>query len=206
MSQVLIVFILYLGNTAASLTTLRLDTGSISSLADLRGKAVGTWTDYADDTLRYGITATSFPWDTAADEDAMFSALATGEVKALVLDGTLLDYKSATDCAFSTVGEAFNPYDQTTAFPKGFEAPELLTAYNDALVSLQSNGDVQNLVDTYVNAASGLCDELSTSRVAFHQVSGLWILLAGCIGFAGVLLALQVAHAKWVAPRLRASP
>lgn len=202
----LILFTLYLGNTAANLTTVQLDTGSIRSVKDLRGKAVGTWTAYNGTLKRYGITAKLYPWDTTADEDAMFAALSAGEIKALVLDGTLLDNKAATDCSFSVVGGAFELFDQATAFPANFSGAALLKAYDDAMVALQESGDIQTLVSTYVAPAVGLCSGLSTSRVSFSQVAGLWIVLAGCIGLGVLVLALQITHAKLVAPRLRASP
>ncbi|PSC71642.1 glutamate receptor [Micractinium conductrix] len=134
----LILFTLYLGNTAANLTVLQLSTGGISGIESLPGVATGTWTDYVDKLKARGVGAVGYAWDTAADEEAMLQALKSGQVKALVLDAGLMDYVSAIDC------------EVAAAFPSGFNDSSLLTKYNEALVALEDSGEDEQLLNQYV--------------------------------------------------------
>jgi ABC-type amino acid transport substrate-binding protein len=186
----LILYTLYLGNTAANLTLLRIETGGITGVETLRGNAVGTWSDYSDKLQKYGIAPAEYPWDTAADEEAMFDALKTGSVKALVLDTPLMEYIAATDCEVSVVGSSFEAFEQAVAFPKGFNNTALLNRYNEVLVILSDSGEDEQLAATYITPPPSECGELYSAKVTLKQVAGLWILLGVCTGMSLAWLAI----------------
>ena len=160
---------------------------------------MGTDSAYVSQLGRYGIAATSFPWNNLADEEAMYAALRTGEISALVLDGTTLDFHAASNCEFTVLESAFDNFDQATAFPSGFSNPALLDAYNIALERLQEAGASQEVGDAQLLPTDGTCAAGSggevSSAITFRQVTGLWILLAAATALA---LLLVVAHQLYV--------
>lgn len=188
----LILYTLYLGNTAANLTIMRLDTGGIIGIESLPGKAVGTWADYVPKLRKYGVSAAGYPWDNTADEEAMFEALKSGAIRALVLDSALLDYVAATDCDISVVGSSFEQYEQAIAFPKGFNETNnaLMNKIDEVLIQLYDNGADESIAATYVTPPASVCTELYSAKVTLSQVLGLWVILGCCvlIAFAWLLI------------------
>lgn len=90
----------------------------MSDLATLR---VGSWVDYNETLVEYGIKVVPFPWETEEDEQVMLDALVSGEIDALVLDETALRILDANNCS-TIILEGIPPiqvFGQTTAFAKG---------------------------------------------------------------------------------------
>jgi len=90
----------------------------MSDLATLR---VGSWVDYNETLLQYGINVVPFPWESEEDEQVMLDALVSGEIDALVLDETALRILDANNCS-TVLLEGIPPIQvlgQTTAFAKG---------------------------------------------------------------------------------------
>jgi hypothetical protein len=169
-------------------------------VTDLPGKAVATWTDYTENLQKYGIAAASYPWDTVQDEQAMIGALKDGTVKALVLDGSFLDYVSASNCDLTVVGGGFESYEQATAFPAGFTNTALIDEYNKALANLISDGTVAAIGDEQLLPADASCqtsDGLILYAVPFSQVAGLWIMLGASIGVALVFMLFHLIHLRF---------
>ena len=96
----LVLVAIYTANTAANITTFRLSS-SIASLSDLQNgnKVVGTWTGYQAELARRGVKTLGLPWNTAADERAMFQALSNGTLQALVLDRATAEVRGGLSVA-----------------------------------------------------------------------------------------------------------
>ena len=200
---IMILFALYIGYATSNMTTTFLDS-QISSVSDLPGKAVGTWSGYAAQLQKYGIAPSSYPWNDQADEEAMINELKNGTIQALVLDGTLLDYVAATDCDVTVIGSSFDQYEQATAFPKGFNNVVLLNAYNDALANLTDAGVVEELQGQALLPADAPCTSTDSGNivysVTFHQVAGLWVILAIAVGFALIMIGFHIIHVRYTKP------
>jgi len=90
-------------------------------MSDLATLSVGSWVDYNETLLQYGINVVPFPWESEEDEQVMLDALVSGEIDALVLDETALRILDANNCS-TVLLEGIPPIQvlgQTTAFAKG---------------------------------------------------------------------------------------
>ena len=69
-----------------------------------RPQTVGTDSAYVDVLRKFGVNAIDFPWNNLEDEAAMFEALRSGRIAALVLDESFLRYTAASTCNIAIVG------------------------------------------------------------------------------------------------------
>lgn len=194
--SMLILVTLYTANTAANLTATRL-TSTIRSVEDLPGKVVATYDDpvYMSDMTRRGIIPKGYPWETTADEQVMFDAVANGDVDALVLDSYVLEWNAASRCDVQVVGDTWEQYDQAVAFSSAFEDSPVIKEYNKALVQLKTSGDMESLQKQYVDPPEATCKSRgvtdTTASISFMDVAGLWIVLAASVGVALILVLLS---------------
>lgn len=137
----------------------------------------------------------------------MWAALKAGEVRALVLDGTVLNYAAATECSFSVLDGAFEQFDQAAAFPVGFNNTKLLDDYNEALAALQRTGVTQDIGDATLLPDAEECEAVgeTSTGITLRQVSGLWILLAGAVAMAVLLILGQQIYVRYMHQKLLAS-
>ena len=195
---------MYTANLTANLTLDQIKS-DIHGLADLPGKAVGSWSGYADDLKAHNIAITPFKWDSSADEYAMVAALESGYIRALVMPDSTLEILDATNCDTMLVGKQFSQFDQCTAFPPG-SSTAMISAYDAAVISLLHDGGVEALQNRFILVPQAPCktsgvNQVSKSSVSWSEVSGLWILLGGA--FALGLLAVAVYWLwKWAGPRM----
>ncbi|GBF92329.1 glutamate receptor [Raphidocelis subcapitata] len=191
--MMLVLVSLYTAVTSSNLTANRL-TSSITGIYDLPGKKVATWEydDYITDLKRKGVNATGLPWEGEADQIAMFDAVANGNFDALVLEGYVLDYGANSRCDVAVVGDMFNEYEAGMAFPANYSHPELIERINAALLLLKESGDVEELFFKYVNPPAPFCKRTMAAgqgtQIGFRDVVGLWVLLAGGVVAAIVII------------------
>ncbi|GAB4818107.1 hypothetical protein N2152v2_005153 [Parachlorella kessleri] len=94
-------------------------------------------------------------------------------------------------------------YDQGVAFAAGTDRA-LIEAYNRALVPLKQQGTTEALVQQYVSPPPATCKTAAiseTGQVTFSQVSGLWILLAGSVGIAVVMMVVNQVGGRHIASK-----
>lgn len=75
----------YSASLTANLTVSRVK-GGVTGIADLPGKAVGTWDPYVDQLKQYNVFSTPYAWENTEDEKIMVQDLLDRKVVAFVLD------------------------------------------------------------------------------------------------------------------------
>ncbi|PRW59426.1 glutamate receptor [Chlorella sorokiniana] len=182
--------LLYVANTTANVTAFTLKTAA-SDLSKLR--SVGTWEALRGQVPEAGQAEIRYyPWNSIDDEAAMLNALKSGEVQALWMPETFLDYVAASDCSVAVVLDDLIPglpaqlrvpgmFDVAFAFVRGFNNTPLLDKLNAAILALKESQLLDRLVDEELTRPSQ-CNRNSLPRQAaqlgFQQVAGLWVLLA----------------------------
>lgn len=95
----------------------------------------------------------------------------------------------------------FAPTNLAIAFPAGFDNAPLLTAVNEALISLRESGDTRLLEEKYFDIPLPACKEPESlaveSSIHFSQVAGLWIVLGVAVLCGAALAAAYAAHLRW---------
>lgn len=88
------------------------------------------------------------------------------------------------------VGGEWEQYYLGIVFPSGFEDYVMLKEMDRILTELNSNGEMELLVNKYVKPQGASCKQGlvsdTTSKISFQEVAGLWIVLA--IGVVGACL------------------
>ena len=205
---VFILMVMYSANLTANLTINQFKT-DVKGLADLPGKAVGSWTGYQDELLKYNIATMGLPWSGPADELAMIALLKTGVITALVFDTNVLEIHDATDCDTMIVGDAFDMRDQCVAFSSALfrNHSDFTDSFDVSMLSVvHGTGGVEELIDKFIKVAPAECKQNDFSngysQVTLYQVSGLWIILCSSILF-GALIILGFRAWQRIGPKLR---
>ena len=199
----LVIVTLFTASTTANITATRLQT-VIRGIQDLPGKQVATWEGYLPTLQRIGINAIGLPWETSGDELDMMYLIMNGTYQALVLEYNFLQTMTSTSCNLTLVGDKFALSDQAVAFRVGLSNPELINAYNDALIKLRELGDTKALENAYFDAPEIPCkasaitaSEDENMMIVWSQVAGLWIVLGVFLGLSFLLVALHHAHVRF---------
>lgn len=205
--SVFILMAMYTANLTANLTLSQIK-NDIRGLADLPGKAVGSWEGYADDLKRYNLAIYPLPWENVQDEVKMIETLKSGLIRALVMPEQTLALRDATDCGTMLVGKPFMQSDQAHAFPSGSweNSPDLLLEYNQAITEIMMSGGMEELQNRFVTVPEASCktgsvDSEKVAQVEWGEVSGLWIMLAVALG-AGCLIVAMYWLNKWSRAKL----
>ena len=205
---VFILMAMYTANLTANLTLSQIK-NDIHGLADLPGKAVGSWSGYADDLKRYNLAIYPLPWENTADELKMIETLKSGLIRALVMPEQTLALRDATDCGTMLVGKPFMQSDEAHGFPSmTWEGnPDLLLLYNQAILEIMMSGGMEELQNRFVTVPEASCktgalDGEKLSQVKWGQVSGLWIMLGIAFGIGCVMVSLYWIG-QWMRPGLQ---
>ncbi|KAI8466415.1 MAG: hypothetical protein J3K34DRAFT_395609 [Monoraphidium minutum] len=197
----IIVIALYTAGTAARLTAAQLG-GGIRGRDDLKGLAVGTWSEYVDRLHDQGLPAIGMPWDSDADEEAMLDRLRSGELAALVLDRNVADHLAATRCEFAAVGLPFSIGDVVYGLALGLVEP-LRDDLDRAIRAAVQSGVVERYRHLHVlQLAEARCNQRLVSPAAtitLGQVAGLWVMLG-----LSLLAGLAMLGVLWAKRRRRA--
>ena len=123
------------------------DAETYTSLEDLAGETIGvqagtTGADYAQENAPAGTEIKEF-----GEADAMFLALSSGDVEALLQDFPVNAYRATQDPTF-TVTETF-PTGEEYGFGVKKGNTSLLDAINDQLDALHESGDFDAIFATY---------------------------------------------------------
>lgn len=199
----LVIVTLFTASTTANITATRLQT-TIRGIQDLPNKQVATWEGYISVLQRMGINAVGLPWNSNGDEQNMIESVANGTFQALVLEHNFLQKIVGNSCNLTLVGDRFAFYDEAVAFRVNFSNPDLINAYNDALIKLREMGDTKTLEKTYFEPPEPACRSSAVASVedesmmiVWSQVAGLWIVLGVFIGVSFFIVVLHHAHARW---------
>lgn len=205
--SVFILMAMYTANLTANLTLSQIK-NDIRGLADLPGKSVGSWGEYADDLKRYNLAIYPLPWENVNDELKMIETLKSGLIRALVMPEQTLALHDATDCGTMLVGKPFMQSDQAHAFPsRTWEgSDDLLLEYNQAITEIMMLGGMEELQNRFVTVPEASCktgsvDSEKVAQVEWGEVSGLWIMLAVALGLGCLIVALYWAN-KWSRSKL----
>lgn len=189
---VFILMALYSANLTANLTVSQL-TNTIRDVGDLPGRAVASWSGY-EDSLRdkYKVQIIPYPWADVADERKMAEDLVNGLVSAVVLDDSALRSLDADNCDTMIIGQQFDVFDQTVAFPRStWKNTDFMDAFNIRMRQLLQAGEIENLKEEYIDVQLASCktDNVDNqySVVTWKEVSGLWVILGSAVGL-GILL------------------
>ncbi|GBF92328.1 glutamate receptor [Raphidocelis subcapitata] len=192
--MMLVLVSLYTAVTSSNLTANRL-TSAITGLHDLPGKKVLTWEDeyYMNFLGQQGINSTGWPWDTEEDQLMLFNAVANGTFDALVLDNFVLEFGANSRCDVTVVGDSFSQYDGAFAFPKSVgEIPGLVDAFSYVLLAIKDGGDMEKLFNEFIKPPEPFCKRTMAAgqgtQIGFMDVVGLWVLLAGGVACAIILI------------------
>eukprot|EP00884_Botryococcus_braunii_P020510 jgi/Botrbrau1/7142/Bobra.0143s0019.1 len=195
---IMVVLATYTANTAAQLTTVSLQT-NIHNLADLRGKAVGTWDGYkrifnGSNAQDYPFSPQFLPWNNEADEAVMLQALRSNRIVALLIDEPFAQVKASTNCDLHIVGSSFEPTDLGLAFPSWFPDRDI-RLFSEASKANAEDGLLKNVYRKYFNSSTA-CDPLDTSgAIQFTQLSGLWYIMGMAIVVA--IFCIAGSHITW---------
>ncbi|PSC75360.1 glutamate receptor [Micractinium conductrix] len=193
----------YAANLAAFLTVQQL-TSTVTSISQLKGRAVGTLPVYAERLQRSGLATTLYPPESVEDITAVrgpwLSDLASGKLAAFVFDEPLLRYADKlTGCDFKLLPDTFDQFNYAFAFPNTTR-PSTIDAVDDAILQLQEDGTLEQLRQMYIRA--GHPDEKCTSqagnspRITFVQFYGLWVVWGAALVVA-LALALAMYLRRW---------
>ena len=197
-----IVMSLYNAALTANMTIEQLN-GLPRRISDLAGMRVGSWSDYNDTLLEYGIKIIEFPWESTDDEQRMLDALVSGQIEALVLDETALRILDANNCSTMII-EGIQPVQiqgQTAAFPK--EAPaSTINEYNKALRSLMENDQLTSLRSEFIFVEGAPCKTSAVqsdfTKVTWSDVAGLWVILGISVALALLVVASFRLWTHWL--------
>lgn len=134
-----------------SLLVLAENEDTYATLDGLAGKTIGVQTEttgesYANENKPDGATVQSFP-----DSDAMFLALSSGEVDALLQDLPVNAYRAEQDDAF-VVTETF-PTGEQYGFLAEKDNTELIDQINEGLAEVKADGTYDDLYAEWFPAA-----------------------------------------------------
>lgn len=197
---VFILMALYTANLTANLTVTQIN-NAITGVSDLPGKAVASWSGYAEDLQdRYSLKVIPYEWNGESDEQKMIDDLLSGLVVAIVLDDSALRNMDASNCDTMLVGGQFDLTDQTIGLPKStWTNYDFVDALNLNIRWLWESHEIERLKKDYieVNPADCKTDSLQNtySQVTWDEASGLWFILLIAV-LTGLLLVF--AYRMWL--------
>lgn len=189
---VLILINTYVANLAAFLTITNIES-SIKSVSDLLGKRVLAGGVYEKRLRKQNINV-----ERTFDSATKYSAVEefkkpSSHFDAVIYDEPWMTHMAGEDCTLFVLSETVSPFDYGFVFPA--HAKELEEEFSRVLVSLQENGTMTDLLESYVTIQQRDCpadEEVSeTQAVHFRHMIGLWIILAACIGVSVLALAVK---------------
>lgn len=189
---VLILINTYVANLAAFLTITNIES-SIKSISDLLGKRVMAGGVY-ENRLRKQNIHVERPFDSATKYKAVDEFKKPGSnFDAVIYDEPWMTHVAGEDCTLFVLSETVSPFDYGFVFPSN--SKDLTDQFSGVLVSLQENGTMTDLLESYVTIQLRDCpadEEVSeTQAVHFKHMVGLWIILAACIAVSVSALSLK---------------
>lgn len=156
-----------------------LEASDIQSLDDLDGKAVAVKTGtqgqtFADENKdEYGFTVTPYQ-----DTTDMVDAVKAGQAVGYFEDFPVLAYGIQQGSGFRLIGKPELGGEYGFAVNKG-ENPELIEMFNAGLANLQSSGEYDEIVDTYLSGGEESAQPTDIISVAVEYwpalMQGLWL-------------------------------
>ncbi|KAL4451646.1 hypothetical protein ABPG75_007308 [Micractinium tetrahymenae] len=184
----------YTANLAAFVTVNTIK-AHINSLADLRGRAVGTSPIYVQRLEKYGIQAVGYPLQNGSDYLTWRDLVTSGQLAALVRDTPALEWLANTAplCNVALLPDQIEPFDYGIAFHVS-TSEAAVDSWSSAILKLQEDGTLQQLKDTWIVDPNSGCLAISqvnknAQAVSFTDLYGLWIILGAglALGFCTML-------------------
>ncbi|GBF90471.1 hypothetical protein Rsub_03467 [Raphidocelis subcapitata] len=188
---------MFTGATAAGLTAAQL-TGGINSLADLRGRPVVVWDEFAEQFKFTGILPIAI--ETLSDEMGMLEKLRNYKADAIIMDSNWVGYFSNTECDLVPAGQPWDEKFVAFRFNMRMQTP-LIDDINAAIVDAKEDGSFEAIQKRLISPSSDCVLSRGASKgptVTFEQVAGLWVML----GIA-VLAGLVMLFFTWLVQRSR---
>jgi hypothetical protein len=186
----------YTANLAAFVTVQSIKS-SITSVDDLRGKAVGTSPIYMDRLRKYGLQPTPYPFNQGSDYLVWRDLVSSGELTAIIRDLPALQWlaDTAPSCDVTVLAQTLEPFDYGIAFHAN-SSDGLVDEWSRAVLRLQEDGTLASLYASWITSPGSGCQTDSqlnqgANSVAFQDLYGLWIILASAIGLGTLLMIAQ---------------
>ncbi|KAL4433390.1 hypothetical protein ABPG77_010243 [Micractinium sp. CCAP 211/92] len=186
----------YTANLAAFVTVNTIKS-HITSIADLRGRAVGTSPIYVSRLEKYGIQAVGYPLQNGTDYLAWRDLVTSGQLAALVRDTPALQWLANTAplCNVALLPEQIEPFDYGIAFHVN-TSEAVVDAWSTAILKLQEDGTLEQLKENWIMDPNSGCLAISqvnknAQAVSFSDLYGLWIILAAGLALGGSIMLAQ---------------
>ena len=156
-------------------------TTRISSLGDLIYEPTGIWDGDQQAFSVFGLqNLVLLPWIASTDVDAMISKLRHKEITALIIDATVADYITSSNCDLYLVGDLLLPNVIGYLFQPSVP-DDYIFLFDSAIRSLDSSGDLLQLQDMYLHpiATCSIKGNDVNTQVITSSITLLSILVAG---------------------------
>jgi len=181
----------YTANLASILTANNFNS-EITSVNDLRGKAVTTNEIYRSRLqARYGIQSVPLIFiSDASVVEATYDVIA-GSLSAVITDYSILTYISDVfkNCEAKLLPQGIEPFAIGMAFSPNMPQSEV-SKFSSIILQMQEDDTIQRLRTDYKIGSTPACSEVSDDETAvtFSDVWGLWIILVAGMVFGFIAM------------------